>query len=479
MAKDVSKTAPGLSRLDMAVYAGPAAGLAALGLPLSMYIPNFYVSNVGISAGAAALVFMLIRFWDVATDPLLGFLSDRFNMPFGRRKFWVGASAPILMISTYLVFIPPEGVGVAYLATALFILYIGWTMIQISHLAWAAELTSSYDERSRLMGYRELLLLAGMFIVLSIAAYRELSAPAELVQIVREQSINGMGVFIILLIPVTVILAMWRLPDKAPAKRGPPDQIVKGLVAIMKSDPLRRIVISDLLYRGGAAVTGTTFLWYMSARLDLARFASLSLTLYFLAALIAVPFWIRLAERLDKHTAFIASVVSPGVMLLPFLWLDAANPSIPGVFAFDLSGIGLRLADELNGDQVVGLLLMIVYGVTYGGAPMFARAIMSDVIDHDRLGSRNHRSGLFFSLLTLTEKVGTALAVGLALFLIGLIGFDPAPGAENSPEVIFRLALVYVGPSSLLYIGAAVLMLGFPITREKHAEIQAELAARD
>ena len=464
-----------LTRGRMAAYSAPGITLAALGLPLSMYIPNFYVSNMGVTAVAAGTVFMLLRFWDVITDPMLGFVSDRVHPKMGRRKFWIMLSVPLLMLSVYMVFLPPDGAGPWYLALWLFVLYIGWTMMQISHLAWATELTPDYDQRSRIMGYREIAVLLGMFTVLGIAAMREIAVPSDQVQAVREQSVAGMGLFVVILTPLTVAVALFMVPDKAPRPVNRPN-LMQGLKAIGQNIALRRLVISDLLYRAGTGFTGTLFLWFMGERLDLARFASITLTVYFLAALFGVPIWMWLAKHLDKPKAYIISLLSAGLCLMPFLLLNVDDPTFDtGTVTIDVTFLGIHLHQMLNGDQIIGLMITIFYGLTYGGAPFLARAIIAEVIDEDELATGERRSGLFFSLLTLTEKVGYALAVGISIYMIGIIGFDPVPGADNSADTSLALAILYVVPAAILFVLGALFMVKFPITRDRHREVMEAL----
>ena len=71
------------------------------------------------------------------------------------------------MLAVWMVFIPDEeSVTAGYLAMWLLLLYVGYTMAMIAHQSWGAELAQSYDERSRLFGWREIFVLAGMMLVL-------------------------------------------------------------------------------------------------------------------------------------------------------------------------------------------------------------------------------------------------------------------------------------------------------------------------
>src|SRR5688572_9978251 len=136
-----------LSVGQIAAFAAPAVPISALGLPLVVYLPPFY-AELGIGHAAVGTIFMIARFWDVITDPVLGVVSDKFTTRFGRRRPWIALGVPILIWSVYKVFMPPQGATAAYLLWWMLVLYVGWTMLTISHMAWGAELSSRYHERS-------------------------------------------------------------------------------------------------------------------------------------------------------------------------------------------------------------------------------------------------------------------------------------------------------------------------------------------
>ena len=98
-------------------YGALAVPLAALGLPLTVYLPPFYEGPIGLSVGTVGIIFMVARFWDIFTDPFMGVLVDRYPSKWGRRKHWIVIGIPILMLASWYVFIPSEGEKTAiYLA---------------------------------------------------------------------------------------------------------------------------------------------------------------------------------------------------------------------------------------------------------------------------------------------------------------------------------------------------------------------------
>jgi Na+/melibiose symporter-like transporter len=97
---------PKHSALRLIAFAGPSIPIAALGLPLAVYLPPFYAGPMGLGLATVGTVFMLARIWDVLIDPVLGILSDRFPSRWGRRRHWLVISVPILIVSSWYIFIP-------------------------------------------------------------------------------------------------------------------------------------------------------------------------------------------------------------------------------------------------------------------------------------------------------------------------------------------------------------------------------------
>ena len=62
--------------------------------------------------------------------------------------------------------------------------------------------------------------------------------------------------------------------------------------------------------------------------------------------------------------------------------------------------------------------------------------------------------------------------------ILGLIGFDPQPGAVNSPDAILGMTLLFVIPPIVLMLAAAVVVWRWPHDARAHEELQAALAAR-
>lgn len=424
--------------------------MAAMGMPIAVYLPPLY-SSLGLSLTAVGFVFTLVRIFDVVTDPIMGLAIDRFDTRWGRRKHWIALAVPILLVSVWMVFLPnPESVSPVYLGFWMVMLYIGYTMMTIAHQSWGAELSQSYDDRSRLFGWREVFIIGGMTAVLGVPAV--LDSLSDNVSL--QDKVASMGLFCLILFPLTALLTLLNVPDSS-RKTTNPVHWREAVQVLVANRLLWRVLASDLLSGLGTGVAGALYIFMARFVFDLPEWASLGLLFYFIAAFAAMPLWLKLAYRVGKARAMRLALVY-GAFIMVLLYFVFAQPgSVLGLFAFT-----------------------IFYGIAYGAAPALLRSMMADLTDADELDVGEQRSGLFFSLLTTTNKLGAALAVGICFWVLeNSFGFDPK--VVNTPEAINGVLVTYCFGTALGLFVAYLPMINYPMTSEKHAEIRAQLDARE
>ncbi len=79
--------------------------------PILVFIPKFYTGEMGVPLAIAANIILVVRIFDVITDPIFGYINDRTNTRWGRRRPWIAIATPLMMLSVFMLFIPPEGAG--------------------------------------------------------------------------------------------------------------------------------------------------------------------------------------------------------------------------------------------------------------------------------------------------------------------------------------------------------------------------------
>src|SRR5262245_18255279 len=140
-------------------YALPAMAGAGIGVPIAISMTKFYSDNVGVALGFIALGQAISRAFDAISDPLMGWISDRTQSRWGRRRPWMFIGAPLAAIFFVMLFSPPEGLsplgGAAWFTTAIFLFFVLNTIYGIPHYGLGPELTSDYHERSSLYAWRD------------------------------------------------------------------------------------------------------------------------------------------------------------------------------------------------------------------------------------------------------------------------------------------------------------------------------------
>ena len=433
------------SNATLAAFTGPCLPFAALGLPLVVHLPAYYAENVGLPLGVVGAVFMLVKLIDIPLDPILGGMMDRTRTRFGRFRPWMAAGAPLLMLASFLLFMPPAGAGPLFLATWLMAIYVGFSIVVLAQTSWASTLSPDYNQRSRIYAWWQVGNVVGMLLVLVLPVVITMTGGTQ------TEAVAAMGWFIVILLPITVGFAVWKVPESAPSEAS--HARLSDYLAFFRLTTVRRLMLADLLFGLAPGITGALALFYFKAAKGMdAGQANILIFLYFLAGLIGAPLWSLLAVGLGKHRALALAGVLYAAVYTGVLFAPAGN--------FPLLALS-----------------MLLVGLPFSASPLLCRAMLADVADELRLAQGEDRTGMLFALLTATNKVGYAVAL-VTYFPLAWAGFDKTAGAVNTPFAINVLTALFVAaPMVLLLLGAASIFR-FPLDEARQREVRAALEAQ-
>lgn len=440
-------TAPNeLSNFVVAAYGSLAFPLAAAFIALQVIVPTFYAESTSLSLTAIGGLLLVARLCDTVTDPVVGYWSDHSKNTLGRRKIFVLVAAPLIGLSVWYLFNPPEDVGGVYLLLWTIAIYIAGTMSIVPASAWAAELSSDYNKRSLITGVRVGFGLAGTLAALLIPA---LFSDGE------SQNLSATLYTITILVLVTLVVstawAMLAVPDTA--RTALPQNSIQAAWVMMKShNPFRQLLISFLLNAVGNAIPATLFLLFVTHVLKVPAQAGVFLFLYFVCAAVAVPFWVAISRRFGKHQTWSFAMI---MACLFFIWTPF-----------------------LSAESVLWFYLIVAAtGIATGADLALPSSINADVIEWDDLKSGYRRPGLFFALWGTASKLSYALAIGIAFPLLEFAGFSATEA--NSADALMWLGILYGAPCILFKLAAIWTMRNYPITQAVHADILRQLQQRN
>jgi len=417
--------------------------------PVIVFIPRFYASDVGVPLALVGTIMIVVRIFDVFTDPLMGYLSDRSRSRFGRRKPWILAATPIMMLSIYQLFMPPADAGATHMLLWSMLLSIGTTMMLIPYYAWGAELSPDYNERSRITGARAMAGVLGSLTAQLVPAaaliFFGIGGSVAVLELV--------GLTMLLVMPICVILTITRTPEARTEIRSTLP-VLKGLKLMWQNGPFKQLVAAFMIGSIGLNVTTPLYIFFVADVLNAEDQAIFMLTFFYLTSFIAVPFWVRISKRIGKHRAYIAS----------FVMISCAHPFY------------LLLGE---GDFWWMLPVTVATGFAAGGfSQTLPNSMKADVIDLDTAASAENRAALFFSAWSFAQKATSSIGAAIAMFGLALFGFNAAPDAVNSSEELFGLRFLFSTFPSLFFLTGAAIVWKYPITEARHAEIRREIETK-
>jgi GPH family glycoside/pentoside/hexuronide:cation symporter len=428
----------------LAAYGGPAMPLALAEVPILLYLPAFYASEVGLATGLVGLVFLAGRIWDGVSDVLIGWLSDRSRSRFGRRKPWVVIGAPLLMVSTWFLCIPPEGASIAYLAVWAAIFYAADTSVKIPHISWGTELATDYVERSRVTSFRgSFSMLGNLFFV---------SAP--LILLANDAPLSDVLLLIsfstLLLVPLTVMPISLLVRDPQPRLHAPTN-LLAGTAHLAKDRVFINFSLATLCFAMSNGVINSLAVFSFGVGLQLPSNLFWIIFILYASTICAVPVTLFLAKRIEKHL-----LLGGGLLISAIVF--AAHATIP------------------PGNFSLVAALWIVGGL--GNAAWFVvpTSMLADIIDRGEIVAGQRRSGAYVAIYNLTLKVGMAMGVGLSFGVLDLTGFEPAATQHSAEDARNVRLLGFVLPG-LLLLPAVLLILKHPITKEVQQRLRAKINA--
>jgi len=411
-------------REGLAAYGLLGAPLAMMALPVYVLVPKFYAEATGLALSVIGLVLLITRLGDAFVDPLLGAWVDRSKQRGSYLRPLLLAMPP-LALGFVLLFLPPAELSptaaALWLAATLAAAYLGYSLATVAYQAWGAELAHDDHGRARVTAWREGAGLVGV-IAASVIPYA-LGAPA-----------------LVVLFLVTLAIALLVLVRRAPRPGARSAATATGAfasVAIPLATSRFRWLLAVFVANGiAAAIPASLVLFFIADRLQLEPQSGVFLALYFLAGAASMPLWVRLAARLPLEGVWLIGMV---LAVAAFVW------------AYGLS----------TGDFAAFALICVLSGVALGADLALPPALLARVIDENR--HTGQHEGAYFGLWNLANKLNLALAAGIALPALALLGY--APGSRSA-EALGALAFAYaVLPCALKLAAAALLALAWRTRR--------------
>jgi len=434
----------------LAAYAAPAFSQALIHGPVNTVIQGIYGKHFGLSLASIAAVLVIARIFDAVTDPVIGYLSDRYRTRWGNRKPWLVSGSLLAVVACWFLYVPMEEVTTAYFLFWFLLAYLGWTISEIPYRAWLAELSLDYNERTRIATWRTFARYLG-FIAFYGIPFLPIFATTEF----TPETLRVTALLATVALPATAIIAAIVVPRGHEGRPAEAPRLHAAWPALVHNKPL---LLFLLTYAVGGLATGCAFgllFFFVDSHLGLGGTLALLFVLGAPIGALAMPFWNWLAQRIGKQKTWAIAYTASAVFLLLHLWIPA-GPS---------------------GEPWLIVLFVLVFAVSSVGVVMPA-ALLADVVDYGRWKFRRDFAGTYFSVQTMVEKGVEGLGVAMGLAVVAWFGFDPQLDQQSSRGTVGLLLGFPVLPVVLTLL-TVPLIWNFPIDARRQKIIARRLAQRE
>lgn len=433
-------------RSYLAYGMGDFYGGGALYILSTLYLV-FLTTIVGLSPEAAGSILLLGKVWAAVANPLVGYLSDRTQSRWGRRRSWfLWGLLPIFS----LLFVPLKFASesatwcwhlFAYLAfDTLF------TMVKVPYNSILAEMTDDYKERSQATGVRMLFsqgsTVIGAALPLTLIAWAGGGG--------RGYALMGLFFGLLFSLPWLFVFAnTWERPGARRPKGN-------GFLELF------RTFLSTASNR--------TFRIHMGMYL----FAFLNLDLFNALVIFYVTLGLGL-EPADGRNV-ISTIQASQVVALPLMTWLCVRLGNAGTYRLSLLiwGCGILALARLHNPAWI-LPCAVLTGLGLSGSVMTPWNIQAFMADVDELITGQRREGVYAGAMQFCRQ----LAIGLGLFTTGKVlawsGF--VKGAAVQPESVGQGVRYALQVAPLLCLGTGILIsLFFRLDPKNHRILLKEVA---
>lgn len=448
---------------------------ASYGTLRQIFYAIFLTDVVGLDARLASVAALVGIVWDAVNDPLVGILTDRMRSRWGRRRpFLLIFAIPFGASFLLLWWAPPWHNQIALAATITLAFMVSDTFETLCGVPFASllpELTPDYDERTTLTSFR-------IFFNLVASLVTAVAAPAIIDSALAGGLTRQQGYLIVAAIfgglaavPFLLIFAVVRESYGAadrPQVTVPFTQTVRTAWANIPFRFATLIYMLNWITFDLVALLLPFYLLYWIASGDMLASVSIKgfslplesavFALLLVTATAVLPFWLWLSRRLGKHTAYIIGMVFWAVVQI-------------GIFLVRPGQISLVL------------WMAFLAGLSVSAAHVLPDAMFPDVIEWDELRTGRRQEGVYYGVKNFIRKFTGALAIFLALQVLGWFGYQTPPNEVTSfmqSQDTLMAIRILIGPLGAVLLFSAVITTWFyPLTRERHTRIRKLLVQKN
>lgn len=423
----------------------------------------FLLDVVGLHPALVGTIFLITKIWDAVNDPIIGALTDHTKSRWGRRRPWLlFAALPfgLLFIAQWLAPQWSEAAKFWYYLVVAFLLDGAYTAANVPYSAMTPELTHDYDERTSLSSYRLSFSIMGG--VLAVFFHTQIVSAVGNPFLGNAIAATCWAVLIVGANWTTFFFTrekhyeeMVKEQAEHPEDKGP--GFFGGLRIAFRNKAFVNVSMIYLMSWLAIQFVQNNLLLYVKYWIGAeSSFGFLVLAVQF-SAFIFLMIWAKISAKIGKQNIYYVGMSFWIVVEVILFFIQPGQITFLFIMAI-LAGAGVSIG----------------YLVPWSMIP--------DVVEMDELETGQRREGIFYGFFVFLQKLGLSLGLAMSNYVFALTGYiNQVPGGPipvQPPAVLMAMRIfVSLAPAVVLLL-SFVAVYKYPISREKHAEMRAELDRR-
>ena len=433
---------------------GFGAGDMAVNVVISsmmLIITFFYTDIFGLKPSDLAIMFLLVRFIDAISDPLMGTITDKFTTRWGRyRPYFLFLCVPF-GISVFLTFSTPDvdyNAKLVWAYSTYIFVTLMFTAVTIPYISLIGVMTADPKEKLSANGYRLFFAKVAAFLVTIIVP--KLAGADYWDGNMAEGYRAAMGlmailaVFMLLFCFFTTTERLEHKVDEKPFK--------EQLKLLLKNDQWMTLCGVCVLGTIGYVVRGSVAIYYAK---------------YYLGG------------GPDMQANFMATgVVAAILAMVASTWITKRWCKVK-LFRFSQMAVGILSAIMFFsvGQQDVLLAFVLYFLISFVvdlHAPIFWSAI-AEAVDYGQSKTGKRVAGLSFGGISFCQKAGMGLAGAMVGWLLTYFNYEAEQ--VQSEFTLTGIALMLTIIPGLFHFLVGVLMNRYRITDQEYQRLALTLDA--
>jgi len=408
---------------------------------------NYLTDTIGLAAASAGIAVMIGKIWDAVTDPMMGYISDRTRSRWGRRRPYLLFGAVPLFLSMWYFFTNPHLAGqtaiFVWATLALCFLNTAYTIVSIPYSALTPELTSDYNERTSLNGFRFGFAVVGTMLGAAIVL--------PIVKVFPDRStgfsVAGLCMGAIMLVATLITFFSVREP-KHEKSDIPSEGFFSTYLSVFRNKAFVVVLLTYALNILAINFLQGILVYYFKYVFRAEGMTTIAMVILLAVTMIFIPISVPISKKIGKRQIYQLGLgIIAAVCLLLYFTAHLFGP----VYFF---------------------VMMLVAGMGLGFAYVAPWAMVPDTVEWDAARSGERREGAYYGMWTFVSKCGQALSIVVSGFILQWGGYVADTDQSASSIAAIR---VLIGPlPAIVFAGAIALLFAYPITEKIYNEMMAK-----